>query len=48
VATAADSVNAMRDFRTVLEKGSDDELAARLERLMKAIQDLRSLVEREA
>ncbi|MBP1723017.1 MAG: hypothetical protein H6Q44_722 [Deltaproteobacteria bacterium] len=48
LSTFTESVNAIRDFRTVLEKGPDDELTARLERVMKAIQDLRRLVEREA
>lgn len=42
-----DTVSAIKEFGNALEE-KDAELAARLERAMKSIQDLRSLIEREA
>jgi hypothetical protein len=48
VLTLTDTVSAIKEFGNALEEEKDADLAARLDRAMKSIQDLRSLIEREA
>ena len=48
VLTLTDTVSAIKEFGNALEEEQDADLAARLDRAMKSIQDLRSLIEREA
>ncbi len=47
VATSlTDSINAVKELRTGLKEGEDDELAARLDRALKSLQDFRNSIER--
>jgi phage-related protein len=48
ILTLTDTVSAIKEFGNALEEGKDADLAARLDRAMKSIQDLRSLIERQA
>ena len=41
-----DSINAVKELRTGLTEGEDDELATRLDRAMKSLQDFRNSIER--